>query len=238
MRKSIFVIVFLLLATVANGGDGIHGSSGISRTQFIAGFTNFRPYALNDQFGLTGDNQFSQLITYGIGGTGTMNINRASDFDCSFNFLLYNPTEITSPLDTSTLQIRGWELMTSIYGYDILKKVKAVDLVVAPGFFFGCVKLKREVAIQPNLQMRYKNPFGAPMIRIDLRFNYRRVSIGARASYRSDGSSSNWKERDGDLTDMPSYRFREAQYVIYLGINFVDWSKVPFSESTEDDTEN
>lgn len=236
MKRFVRIIIPLLLlyANTAMCGDGFQGASGTNRTMFIAGFTNFRPYALNDRFALTGANELHQLTTFGIGVNATLATGRRAHVDAAFNLMLYDLAEVQSPLDSSVLKIWGWELMTSMYGYDVLKKVKWVDLTLGPGAYWGNVKLAREAQIQPNLKMRYKNPFVAPMLRIDLRFNFWRLSVGGRASFHYDITGSKWKERDGDLIDMPGYRFREAQYVVYIGINFINWDKVPNPQPTED----
>lgn len=214
------------------------GSSGNSRTLFIAGYTNFRPYALNDRFGLTGENQFLQLLTYGIGTTSSLVIQRNGTADGAFSFMLYQPQEAASAADTSVLRIRGWELMTSLYGYDLLKSVKAIDFVIAPGVYWGKLKLTRKKvgpAAEPTL---YKNPFIAPMLRVDLRFNFWKCCIGGRVSFRYDITNDNWKIPDEDLIDPPGYRFREAQYAVYIGIKLVREEWFDSSERPDDDFEN
>jgi hypothetical protein len=235
--RILFLLVFLSGAIAARAGDGIQGASGTNRALFMAGFTNFRPYALNDRFGLTGMNEFTQLTTFGVGGTGTMATQRAGLSDGEFSVMFYDLLTVKSPIDSSVLKAYGWELMTSLYGYDVLKSVKAVDLVIGPGIYWGSVRLAREVQIAPNVKMRYTNPFIAPMLRLDLRFNFWRFSIGGRISYRYDITRSKWKERDGDLIDLPGYRFREGQYVAYIGFRFMKPGTHAASDPLQDSTD-
>ncbi len=183
-----------------------------------AGYTNFLPYQLNDYFVARGaSNTFTPFRTYGIGHTGSLAIARGGMVDGGFAFHYFERQTIN--VDSSKLKVGGWELMTSIYGFDLLRKIRAVDFVIAPGVFWGSIKMRKYFAGGNVKQFEmFKNPFIAPMLRAELRFQLGPVSVGGRWSYRYDISKSQWKK--GSSETLPGYQAREMQYIVYLGYVF------------------
>lgn len=191
--------------------------SGNNIWQFEAGYTNFRPYPLNNYLSLSPNaTPFTSLHTFGITCVGTTNVNRGGTFDAAYSLHFFRPQENVVQPDTLKYRVGGWELMTSIYGFDLLKNVQAVDLVIAPGIFWGNMRL-RKYNSTGNFKSNeiFKNPFVAPMIRADLRFLLGPIAIGGRFSYRYDITKSKWKK--GSSEELPGYKCREMQYLIYIG---------------------
>lgn len=208
-------LLLAILSTIPCGliAQGIDGASGNNLVLFDAGLTNFRPWKLNDQIGAQG---FTSLQTIGISLNAQTLVNRASQFDANYALHIFLSMSVKSASDSLEFSVGGWELMTSIYGYDLIKN-KTVDLTLAPGVFWGSLKMKTKDATMSNKLHLYKNPFVAPMFRAELRFNISRISLGARWSYRYDITRDNWKRKGNDLPVLPAYHFRETQFMLYLG---------------------
>jgi hypothetical protein len=134
--------------------------------------------------------------------------------DGAFALRFFRPVTVSA--DSLRYKIGGWELMTSIYGFELLPDVGAVDLVIAPGVFWGSIKMRKYFAGGNDKQFEmFKNPFIAPMIRADLRFQLGPVSVGGRWSFRYDISKASWKKGSSEV--LPGYKAREMQYMLYIG---------------------
>lgn len=213
-------LALLMLALCINAAAQIQGASGHSIFAVEVGYTNFRPYAVNDHL-FPGNSGFENLITYGGSFFGISGGRYAHTWDAAIGFHLFQPQERMGTLDSLSYQVRGWELMTSIFGYDVLNRVNAVDLTFAPGMYWGNLKLRKYFdGGNPGQFELFKNPYIAPMVRADLRFVLGPVAVGGRASFRYDITSARWKK--GNSVQLPGYRFRELQYMVYIGIVFSD----------------
>lgn len=215
MRKSLALAVILLsFLSNANAWDV---ASGNSIWKLEAGYTTFRPYALNSYLHLSANaTPFTSLQTFGITRTDVVLIDRGGSFDGAFSLHFFRPQENIIQPDTLKYRVGGWELMTSIYGFDILKNVYDVDLVIAPGVYWGNMRLRKYNATG-NFKANelFKNPFVAPMLRADLRFMLRGFTIGGRVSYRYDVTKPKWKKGSSEV--LPGYRCEELQYMVYIG---------------------
>lgn len=217
MRRSFFLIALLLLSNYSHAWDV---NSGNRILKFEAGYTTFRPYALNSFFSATqSSTPFSSFQTFGITSVETMLVDRGGAFDGAYSLHFFRPQENVIQPDTLKYRAGGWELMTSIYGFDLLKNVTLVDLIVAPGVFWGNIRL-RKYNSTGNFKTNeiFKNPFVAPMIRADLRFMLGPVAIGGRFSYRYDITKTKWKKGSSEV--LPGYRCEELQYMVYIGWRF------------------
>lgn len=213
--KHFLIIAVQLFCFVASAQ--IQGSSGKGLITIEAGYTNFQASAFNNYFSAQSYNgRFERLTNYGIGITLPGSTHRGHTYDCQFGFHLFQQNTVGASPDSLSYTARGWELMTSIFGYDLLHNRSAVDLVVAPGMFWG--RLKMEVKENTvGTEKNYWNGFVAPMARIDLRFNIRSISVGGRLSYRYDITKDKWKRNYPESGSLPGYRFREMQYLFYIG---------------------
>lgn len=215
-----FVILMLCFFSTTSVSAQIKGSSGHTIFAVEVGYTDFRPTSLNN-FLFATEAGFTKLITYGGAITSTTNTHRAHTYDATIAFHFFQPQRLTSTYDTLSYQASGWELMTSLFAYDVLHKVDVVDLTLAPGVFWGGLKVKKYFnGGNPNQFELFKNPFIAPMLRADLRFVLGPVAFGGRASWRYDISKGRWKK--GSSVQLPDYKFQELQYMIYLGWRFAD----------------
>ncbi|HTF06339.1 MAG TPA: hypothetical protein VK826_20045 [Bacteroidia bacterium] len=217
MKHFFFAGILFTVVSCAVNAQGIQGGSGHTVYTLEVGYTNFRPWKLNDRVVFGNQDGFYQLVTVGLSGS-THTLNQDDDeFDAALAFHLFQPAyKVEAWTDSSSLTVRGWELMTSIFGYDVIKN-EHIDLILAPGIFWGNLKLKEQQYSEPDRDMLYKNPFVAPMARVDLRFNFWRISVGGRFSYRYDITKGNWKRRNDGMEPLPGYKFREAQFMVYLG---------------------
>lgn len=215
MKNTIFVISVILLFGLRLYAWDV--ASGNNLWKFEAGYTTFRPYALNNYLNLSPNAiPFTQFETYGITFAQTELISRGGEFDGAFSLHFFRPQENSIRPDTLKYRVGGWELMTSIYGFDLLKNVRKVDFVLAPGVFWGNIHL-RKYNSTGNFKANemFKNPFVAPMIRADLRFMFGPVAIGGRFSWRYDITKPEWKKGSSEV--LPGYRCEELQYMVYIG---------------------
>lgn len=207
---------FAVLLCIVCNAQGINTSSGNSVWKLEAGYTTFRPYQLNNFLTAAGSSApFTSLETYGIAWGGGLVVGNRSDdgtFDGAYALHFFRPQVCVVKPDSLKYQIGGWELMTSIYGFDVLSGIQNVDLVVAPGVFWGSMRLRKEDSAGDKL---FKNPFVAPMLRADLRFMIGPVAIGGRFSYRYDITNGKWKKATDE--NLPAYKSRELQYMVYIG---------------------
>lgn len=210
--KQFFTVLLVVTCLLAQSQN--KGTSGNHYYAVDAGITNFHPWNLNN-FGNGVSTRFSELYTIGISLNHSVG-GRYDDYaDGSIAFHVYYRNKVEWFTDSSSLMVRGWELMTSLYGYDLINN-KHVDLVIAPGIYWGNLKLLSESRGGTPFVHRYKNPFVAPMARLDIRLTFLRIAVGGRISYRYDITKDTWRSKDGGPA-LPGYRFREEQYVVYVG---------------------
>lgn len=222
MLKSLLhsVLTTLCFLYTTSVSAQINGSSEHVIFAVEFGLTEFHPKAINN-FLFPGDKGFTNLITYGGAWTSTTNTHRAHNYDATIAFHFFQPQKLNATYDSLSYEVRGWELMTSLFAYDVLHNVDAVDLTLAPGVYWGSLKMRKYFSGgNPNQHELFKNPFIAPMLRADLRFVIGPVVIGGRASWRYDISKGRWKK--GNSVTLPDYKFQELQYVGYLGWRFAD----------------
>lgn len=216
MKKTL--LSFLFVVAVVSSSNAWDGSSGNMLWKFEAGYTNFRPYALNDYFPHSSTSTaFTSFRTFGLTLSEPLNLARGGNIDGAFGLHIFLPQENIIQPDTLKYRAGGWEFMTSTYGLDALPEVKSVDFVIAPGIYWGTMRL-RKYNSTGNFKSNeiFKNPFVAPMIRADLRFMLGPVAIGGRFSYRYDITKSKWKKGSSEV--LPGYKCREIQYMVYIGI--------------------
>ena len=219
MLKQPFLSVFLMLYLFSSNSVSaqINGSSGHTIFAVEVGYTNFRPYSVNSYL-FPNTTGFTNLITYGGGWFATVGGRSHDMTDGAIMVHFFQPQKLLA-FDSTSYQIRGWELMTSLFGYDVLRSVDAVDLTIGPGVYWGSLKMRRYFNNSNTKQFElFKNPFVAPMIRGDLRFVFGPVAFGGRASWRYDITKARWKK--GSSVTLPGYKFEELQYMVYIGIRF------------------
>lgn len=192
------------------------GASGNYYCAAESGITNFHAWDLNAN-GNGNSYRFTQLYTFGLSTNAPVG-GRNGDFaDGSLAFHFFLPNDIEWYTDTSSLKESGWELMTSLFGFDLIPN-RRVDFVVGPGVYWGRLKLRNISRYNgPPFDYSYKNPFIAPMIRADLRLAFEHIVFGCRASCRYDLTGADWKRETPVAPALPGYRFREMQYMVYLG---------------------
>jgi hypothetical protein len=216
--KRILVCTALLCNVVLSAQ--INGSSGHTIFAVEVGLTEFHPRDVNN-FLFPNEKGFVSFITYGGGWTATTGTHRAHNYDATIAFHFFQPQKLKATYDSLSYEVRGWELMTSLFAYDVLHNVDVVDLTLAPGVYWGGLRIRKYFnGGNPNQFELFKNPFIAPMLRADLRFVLGPVAVGGRASWRYDISKGHWKK--GSSVTLPEYKFRELQYVVYLGWRFAE----------------
>lgn len=193
------------------------------RFMLDAGITKMRPWQLNDA--LFGTHQFDQFNTVGFSLGSADETHPQSDdiivgLDLTYGFHVYlaNEARITdSSGSVMNYRLKGWEIMTSTMSLNLIRN-EHVDFVCGIGVYWGNLKLRTYNLTTHTGDGLYKNPFVAPMLRTELRFNFWRLTFGTRVSYRYDITRDNWKRKDDGLDPLPGYSFREMQFMIYLGL--------------------
>jgi len=189
--------------------------SGHSTCAAELGLTQCRPAGLNDLVIPPGSG-FENLLTFGLSLTSPSGT-RYDQFDAAIALHFFRPSNsITGWSDTTSKTIRGWELMTSLFGFDLLQNMNAMDVVVGPGIYWGRLKVDQK-SLTTGAEGSYSNGFIAPMARLDVRAILGSFVIGGRCSYRFDLSGDRWKSNEEGLASIPGYRFRDIQYLAYVG---------------------
>jgi hypothetical protein len=190
------------------------------RMNFEAGMTNIEPTDLNQS--LFGGGGFTQLVT--MGASESMSIEPLNEkgyfgFDWTWGMHWYFADKIRRS-DASGSQteykLDGWEFMMSNTGFDFFAN-KTIDVIVAPAWYGGTLKLYH-THLSDSIEKVYKNPFICPAARAEFRFNFGFVSFGGRFSYRYDITKDIWQRKSEGLNPIPGYRFRDTQFVIYVGL--------------------
>jgi hypothetical protein len=193
------------------------------RYMIDVGLTNIRPWALNQALFGPGI-RFPEFVTVGLSenfsdewvdiGDETF---MGNDATVSLHWFLANEmTAVRADGDAMYYRMKGWELMTSVFAFNLLPN-EHVDLVVGYATYWGNLKLRSENKTEGTGRMLYKNPFVAPAIRAELRFNFASLTFGGRFSYRYDITNDIWKRFNDNLEPLPGYRFRDTQFMFYIG---------------------
>lgn len=177
---------------------------------FEAGYSNFHAWKLSNMFIDGGGQRFPAFTTIGIGGLLSADYEKFR-FEINYAFHYFLPFNNEAMIEGRQVnsRLQGWEFMWCKDGIDIFP-AKLFDLSGAIGFAAGNLRLDW------NNQL-YKNPFVAPLAKIDTRINFWKLSIGARASFRFDFTYGNWKRKSSGMPELPDYKFREFQGTVYIG---------------------
>lgn len=185
-----------------------------------AGITNINPVATNRA--LFGSGGFDQLMTFGVAENMTFEPlfkNNLFGHDFTWSLHGYVGEKYRTSISGKSMQYKlsGWEFMTSSFGMDLFAN-RSFDFVIAPGLYFGNLKLYQTNLTDSTEQQLYKNPFVAPMARAEVRVNFGMITIGGRFSYRHDITHDIWQRKSEGLNPIPGYRFRGTQFMFYIGI--------------------
>jgi hypothetical protein len=219
MRPTLLFILGLLCIQVHAFRPGYSGN-GIMYLQ--GGVVNLRPFQLNDYLrSQKAGGEFQYLTCAGIGfnsETGIARPDKSLDAHWGFNYFIRQRIDFGTVVPSS-MEITGWELNTSLFGFDFLAP-RWIDLTAAPGVSWGSLRMKYA---DWNESYHFRNIFIAPNIRAELRLNIAFLTIGARWSYRWDVTGSAWRGIEKSNTIyFPGYRFREMQYMAYIGYR-INW---------------
>jgi hypothetical protein len=227
MKRHLLFFLLLLSTIVSaqkkkNAGENFHWVS----EQWVVGVTGgqFQPdmAKFNTQLKTWGAKSvfYQGLRGYGMTFVEPMNVSRKGLFDASYAFDLLLPANVTiGHNDSLTFQMKGWRLMTSIYGKDVIPG-SIVALVLAPGVDWGILKMKR--SLQGNGSL-YKNGFIAPFARAELRFVFGPIALGARGIYRFDVTKDDWKLKSGPEFVLPGTKNTGTSIEFFVG-----WGHVHF----------
>lgn len=206
----IFLIILFVGLTALRAQDSSKYTDNNIMLHAEAGYTNFHAWKLNDLFIAGGGQRFPAITAVGLGAL----ISEDQDgfryeWNCAFHYFLPFSNAAVFEGQTIKTRLHGWEFLTCKDGIDVVK-AKCID--VSGGLGFYCGNLKLDWGAQ-----KYTNPFIAPMAKIDLRVNFWKISIGGRISGRYDLTFGNWKRKSSGMTELPEYKFREMQGMIYIG---------------------
>jgi hypothetical protein len=226
MKKNLLFIFILagsfLFAQKKNEGNNFHWVSEQTAIGFVGG--QFHPdlTAINHRMDSLGtkSNFYQGLRGYGITITEPEPIIRGGGFDASVSFAMMMKSKVTmGPNDSLYFQMKGWHLMTSFFGKDIIPG-KTVALVLAPGFDWGVLKMVRTLSGNGTL---YKNGFIAPLGRAELRFVFGPVALGARYAYRYDLTKDSWKIKSGPAYALPGTKNTGTSIEFFVGWGHVHY---------------
>jgi hypothetical protein len=93
--------------------------------------------------------------------------------------------------DSIQFRILGWHIITNLWGYDFLKQNNKYALEFGPGVDWGSLYMKVNSGAETE---RFKNPFIAPLVRLEYRVVIKPFAFGIRGTYRYDISSPRWKD--------------------------------------------
>lgn len=200
-----------------------------SRYIFEAGLTNIRPWALNNTLFGYGNAGFGEFTTIGFGEGYSEETNDddegsyiGNDATISMHwFRAQKLNALSADSSQMSYRMKGWELMTSLFAFNFIRN-EHVDLIVGYGTFWGTMKLQAENMTANTGRMLYKNPFVAPAVRTELRFNFGPLTLGGRFTYRYDITRDNWKRFDDNIDPLPGFRFRDTQFMAYIGFRVRD----------------
>jgi hypothetical protein len=226
--KKLFLLLAVFLSIVSsaqkkkNAGENFHWLS--EQNVIAASGGQFQPdmAAFNTQLKAWGAKTvfYEGLRGYGMTFAQTMSLNRIFRFDAAGAFDLLLPADVSiGKNDSVHFQMRGWRLMTSIYGKDVIPG-SVVALVLAPGVDWGVLKMKRTVIGNGSL---YKNGYIAPFARAELRFVFGPIALGARGIYRYDVTKDLWKLKSGPEFALPGTKNTGTSIEFFVG-----WGHVHF----------
>lgn len=212
--KNLIVAISLLFGSSLAAQDESEYNNVALHAEFSN--VNFHAWKLNDVFVTGGGTRFPAFRTVGLGMLVSQDqFEFRSEWNCAFHYYLPFENEALLNGQIRKTQLRGWEFLSCKDGIDIVM-AKLFDISGGIGFYFGNLKLHQGA-------QKYTNPFVAPMAKIDLRMNVWKISIGARVSGRFDITYSNWKRHSNGMMELPGYKYRELQGVVYIGWLF--WSQ-------------
>jgi hypothetical protein len=221
MKKNLLVI-FLFVSSILfatkgkNKGNNFHWISeqaviGVSGGQFHPDMGAF-----NTQLTAWGAKSvfYDGLRCYGLTFVEPLNVSRHGHFDASYAVGLMMKRKVTiGPADSLTYEMKGWHLMTSFYGKDVIPG-SVVALVLAPGIDWGVMKMTRTVNGSGTL---YTNGYIAPLARAELRFVFGPVAVGARGVYRYDVTKDGWKVKSGPAFPIPGTKNTGTSIEFFVG---------------------
>ncbi|MDQ3110449.1 MAG: hypothetical protein M3R17_11195 [Bacteroidota bacterium] len=226
MKKSLLLLLLfssaLLSAQKKNKGKNFHWIS--EQDVFAVSGGQFQPdmAKFNTQLTAWGAKSvfYQGLRGYGFTAAGTFPVNRILVFDGAYAFDILLPAKVSiGTNDSLNFEMKGWRLMTSIYGKDVIPG-SVVALVLAPGVDWGVLKMKRTLAGNGGL---YKNGYIAPFGRAELRFVFGPIALGARGIYRFDVTKDLWKLKSGPEFVLPGTKNTGTSIEFFIG-----WGRVHY----------
>lgn len=219
MKKNLLLIFLLasssLFATRKNKGNNFHWVSEQWAIGVYGGQFHPDMRAFNTQLTSWGAKSvfYDGLRSYGLTFVEPMNVSRSGEFDASYSFGLMMKRKVSIANDSLTFEMRGWHLMTSFYGKDIIPG-DVVALVLAPGVDWGVMKMLRTVGGNGSL---FKNGYIAPLARAEFRLVFGPIAVGARGVYRYDITKDGWKLKSGKPYDLPGTKNTGASIEFFVG---------------------
>jgi hypothetical protein len=190
------------------------------RTSFEFGMTNIHPDETSQA--IFGHTAFDQLLTLGASQSVSFEpVFKNGLFGHDMSFALHGFVGDKKRASDGNgnrfeYKLKGWEGMTSLIGLDFFAN-RNVDLLVGAGFSGGVLKLY-QTNLSDSVERKYINPFLGPMLRTELRVNLGFITIGGRLMYRYDITYDIWQRRSEGLNGIPGYKFRDTQFMIYVGL--------------------
>lgn len=159
---------------------------------------------------------------YGIGISAEGTRRHRGSFNYNYiTYFNYFPAVETTFSDTVTFRLSGFHFSYAI-GKDLFPKKKKFDLGIYLGFNTGRLKLlKRDFTIDREF-LQYRNPFFAPKILVQPKFNSRHVVFGLKFEYLFDVSLGRWKSRDQRLAPIGEAKSSGLFVQLYLGLRLMD----------------
>lgn len=132
----------------------------------------------------------------------------------TFGYDAIIPQTVTAG-DSMEFHFHGWQLTTSFFAKDILRRDAKAALEFAPGFEWGKMKMTQT---SPIREFDYRNVVIAPFFRMEFRYIIKRVAIGMRALYRYDITSAQWKCLDAKNTSLGKTSSTGPAFQFFVGL--------------------
>jgi hypothetical protein len=192
MRTALLTIILALSLTLKSQTDD-NDTTTVAKdsTKFVFPFdvmlgTKEFTYSFYDKLNTVNNFKILRPVNLiGVGYNGEFNVTRKYHYYGHYALLFVVPQDII--INNQKGKLTGFVFSCTLYGIDLLRKNKNIDLIISAGFNTG------RLHIYQNDLLKQKNPFFSPMISFLPKFTFKKISFGLNIQYDYDISSTNWR---------------------------------------------
>ena len=213
MRKIILLVFtlssYLFFAQV--NSDRVNVSGDLIYAQ------RFYANSFYDQLSRTNSLTFNTPPRYvGLQQSGTTPFKKLSNKYQSYAFSISQMIPINITLnDTLKAKLTGCNFGLPLYGYDLLRNQKNIDLIIMTGANVGRLR------IYDNKLVRSKNAYFSPKGTLVLRITIKKIVLSFLGEYDRDISSGKWKKlKYGSENTISPNSFYQSAYSFSIGLGY------------------